>query len=147
MQKRSASRDAFFNLRVLLGFVLSSVGVFLALLALSIYSSSTAVAAGANQSPKPIVMYSAHNDVSPAMRDVEPWPVQRVQDHEAAANWRVWTGQHKDMPDQVVQKESLLGQLAPSIPSPILNFAGIPFPGVICNCAPPDTDGEVGATQ
>jgi hypothetical protein len=92
-------------------------------------------------------MYSAHNDVSPAMRDVEPWPVQRVQEHEAAANWKVWTGQHKDMPDQVVQTKSLLGQLAPSIPSPILNFAGIPFPGVICNCAPPDTDGEVGATQ
>jgi hypothetical protein len=126
--------------------MLSSVGVFLALLALSINSSSSAVAAGANQSPKPIVIHSVHNDVSPALRDVEPWPVQRVQEHEAAANWRVSTGVHKDVPDQAVQK-SLLGQLAPSIPAPILNFAGIPFPGVICNCAPPDTNGEVGATQ
>ena len=33
------------------------------------------------------------------------------------------------------------------MPSPILNFPGIPFPGVICNCAPPDTNGEVGLTQ
>ena len=33
------------------------------------------------------------------------------------------------------------------MPSPILNFDGIGFPGVACNCAPPDTDGEVGATQ
>ncbi len=127
--------------------MLSSVGVFLALLALSINSSSTAVAAGANQSPKPIVIHSVHNDVSPALRDVEPWPVQRVQEHEAAANWRVSTGLHKDQPDLVVQKGTLLGQLAPSISPPILNFAGIPYPGVICNCAPPDTNGEVGATQ
>ncbi len=35
----------------------------------------------------------------------------------------------------------------PQMPSPILNFDGIPFPGVICNCAPPDTNGEVGLTQ
>ncbi len=34
-----------------------------------------------------------------------------------------------------------------SMPSPILNFDGIPFPGVSCNCAPPDTNGEVGLTQ
>ena len=36
---------------------------------------------------------------------------------------------------------------APNMPAPILNFNGIPFPGVACNCAPPDTNGEVGATQ
>ena len=34
-----------------------------------------------------------------------------------------------------------------SMPNPILNFDGIGFPGVACNCAPPDTDGEVGLTQ
>ncbi len=33
------------------------------------------------------------------------------------------------------------------MPLPILNFDGIPFPGVVCGCAPPDTDGAVGATQ
>jgi Malectin domain/Carboxypeptidase regulatory-like domain/Kelch motif/Viral BACON domain len=36
---------------------------------------------------------------------------------------------------------------SPGMPSPILNFDGIPFPGVVCNCAPPDTNGEVGLTQ
>jgi Carboxypeptidase regulatory-like domain len=35
----------------------------------------------------------------------------------------------------------------PNMPSPALNFEGIDFPGVSCNCAPPDTNGEVGATQ
>jgi hypothetical protein len=36
---------------------------------------------------------------------------------------------------------------SPQMPSANLNFDGIPFPGVACNCAPPDTDGEVGLTQ
>jgi hypothetical protein len=33
------------------------------------------------------------------------------------------------------------------MPGTDLSFNGIPFPGVGCNCAPPDTNGEVGATQ
>ncbi len=146
MKKRSATRDAYTKVRVLFGSLLTTGGVFLALTALSINSSSTAVAAG-----KPgggaLVLYPDHSDISPAMRDVEAWPVQRLQEHEAATNPRINTGVHKDVADQAIQKGSLLGLLAPSIPAPILNFAGIPFPGVNCNCAPPDTNGEVGATQ
>ncbi|HSU85312.1 MAG TPA: hypothetical protein VLI42_01140 [Chthoniobacterales bacterium] len=145
MKKRSASRDAFFNPRVLIGFGLGSLGVALALAALSISSTSTAVA-GAKFNNGVKVIYPDHSDISPAMRDLEPWPVQRVQEHEAAENPKIITGVHKDAPDLAVQGR-LLGELAPSIPAPILNFAGIPFPGVICNCAPPDTNGEVGSTQ
>ncbi len=115
-------------------------------MALSINSSSTAVAAGKfNNGVK--VVYPDHADISKPVRDMNPWPNQRVQEHEAAENPKIRTGLHKDAPDLVVQRGRLLGELAPSIPSPILNFAGIPFPGVICNCAPPDTNGEVGATQ
>ena len=36
---------------------------------------------------------------------------------------------------------------SPEMPTANANFDGIPFPGVGCNCAPPDTDGEVGLTQ
>ena len=118
----------------------------MALLAFSINSSSTAGAASKPDNGVK-VLYPDHHDVSPNLRDVEAWPVQRVQEHEAAENPRVSTGVHKDVPDQAVQKGLWLGKLAPSIPAPILNFAGIPFPGVSCNCAPPDTNGEVGATQ
>ena len=50
---------------------------------------------------------------------------------------------HIDGDDTVVQSF-----LAPeAMPTPILNFDGIGFPGVSCNCSPPDTNGEVGATQ
>ena len=33
------------------------------------------------------------------------------------------------------------------MPATILNFDGIAYPGVNCNCHPPDTNGVVGATQ
>src|SRR5438046_8141280 len=33
------------------------------------------------------------------------------------------------------------------MPTPILSWNCIPFPGVGSNCAPPDPDGEVGKTQ
>ena len=132
-------------LEICAGTVFSMTSV-LALLALGVNLSSTAAAASKfNNGVK--VIYPDHHDISPALRDVEPWPVQRVQEHEAAENPRISTGVHKDTPDQAVQKQSFLGLLAPSIPAPILNFSGIPFPGVSCSCAPPDTNGEVGATQ
>jgi hypothetical protein len=45
--------------------------------------------------------------------------------------------------DTVVQSTAA----APAMPSAGLNFDGVAFPGVSCFCAPPDTNGEVGATQ
>jgi hypothetical protein len=54
---------------------------------------------------------------------------------------------HINKKDTVVQQGFWLHKLAPSIPAPILNFDGIGFPGVSCNCSPPDTNGIVGSTQ
>jgi Carboxypeptidase regulatory-like domain len=36
---------------------------------------------------------------------------------------------------------------SPAMPGTSKNFDGVGFPGVACNCAPPDTNGEVGSTQ
>jgi len=148
--KKKTSQSAFFNPRVLLGFVLCSLGVLLALLGLSLNSSSSALAAAPNQGyGQPIVGASYKNDVSPALRDVgQGWPIQFKRQHEAAENPLI-PNDHEDMPDTVVQDTqiSALALLAPHIPAPILNFNGIPFPGVGCNCAPPDTNGSVGTTQ
>jgi hypothetical protein len=52
---------------------------------------------------------------------------------------------HKNESDQVVQSEAS-ARSASSLSSG-LNVDGIPYPGVGCNCAPPDTDGEAGETQ
>ena len=92
--------------------------------------------------PKMVVGHDAKHDVSPPLRDIPVPPVQLDPQHlmpEPLGFPRTVS----DAPDPVVQ-----GVLAPAVmPPPILNFPGVPFPGVVCNCAPPDTDGEVGATQ
>ena len=56
---------------------------------------------------------------------------------------------HIDSVDPVVQNwdASVFAGKGPNIPVPIRTFDGIPFPGVGCNCAPPDPNGAVGLTQ
>ena len=93
------------------------------------------------------VVASYHNDTSKPVRDMKPQPAIPKQQHENE-NPKI-PNKHKDSPDPVVQDsfstvKSLIGV---NMPSPLLNFNGIGFPGVACNCAPPDTNGEVGATQ
>src|SRR4030095_7674869 len=95
------------------------------------------------QGPNPVTVGRDYkHDVSPPLRDMQPVFTPPRAEHEENINPHINTG-HKDQFDPVVQNT-----LAPlAMPSPILNFNGIPFPGVACNCAPPDTNGEVGATQ
>jgi len=150
IKETTASQSAFFNPRVVLGFILCSLCVLLALLGFSINSTSSALAAAPDQGDgQPIVGASYKNDVSSALRNVaQGWPLQFKPQHEAAENPKI-PNNHQDSPDTVVQDKfvSELALLAPRIPGPILNFNGIRFPGVGCNCAPPDTNGSVGSTQ
>ncbi len=90
---------------------------------------------------------SYRNDVSGALRELAliDSPSRR-QDREAAENPKI-PNAHVDSPDRVVDRGSLLRAFAPGIPAAILDFDGITFPGVGCNCAPPDTNGAVGLTQ
>src|SRR5215831_9569107 len=138
IKKTTASQSAFFNPRVVLGFVLCSLSILLALLGFSVNSTSSALAAPPDQGDsQPIVGASYKNDVSPALHDVaQGWPLQFKQEHEAAENPKI-PNNHQDSLDTVVQDKLASALLAPLIPSPILNFDGIRFPGVGCNCAPP----------
>ena len=82
-------------------------------------------------SPQPLqATASYHNDVSRPLREMAATdtPSPR-QEREAAENPKI-PNSHVDSPDRVVDKGSLLRFFAPSIPAPILNFDGIPFPGV-----------------
>src|SRR6266849_3729110 len=96
-----------------------------------------------------VVGASVHNDTSPPLRDMKQEKVGKKVEHEANENPKVPASlKHIDSPDTAVQEFSLLlSMFAPNMPSPLLNFDGVAFPGVACNCAPPDTNGEVGATQ
>ncbi len=93
------------------------------------------------------VVASYHNDTSIPLRDMKPQPILSKAEH--ADKNRKLPINHKDSPDPVVQDRfsDLRSLMTVNMPSPILNFNGIAFPGVACNCAPPDTNGEVGATQ
>jgi len=93
-----------------------------------------------------VVGTSYQNDVSLPLYYLPEWqgPTDdEGEEREAALNPKV-PNHHIDSADPVVQH---LHTPNPAMPSPILSFNGIPFPGVGCNCAPPDTDGEVGDTQ
>src|ERR1051325_1673206 len=90
---------------------------------------------------------SVRNDTSPPLRNMKQTKVGKKVEHEANENPKVPTN-HIDSADPVVQgPESVMAFAGLNVPSPILNFDGIVYPGVACNCAPPDTNGEVGATQ
>src|SRR6476620_455465 len=93
------------------------------------------------------VVASYHNDTSKPLRDIKPQPLVPKAVHENE-NPKI-PNKHKDAADPVVQSRfsDLTSLMTVNMPSPLLNFNGIGFPGVACNCAPPDTDGEVGATQ
>ena len=95
-----------------------------------------------------IVVSSYQNDTSIPLRKIKPRPLVSKHEREANENPKIPV-RHKDSPDPVVQDriDVLTSVATPNMPSPTLNFDGIPFPGVACNCAPPDTNGEVGATQ
>lgn len=92
-----------------------------------------------------IVVASTHNDRSVPLRDMKQLPMTFKPEHEANDNPKL-PHKHKDSRDTVVQS----GENAPisaAMPGTQANFDGIPFPGVACNCAPPDANGEVGPTQ
>ncbi len=155
MKKNPLSESGAFRLRVLLAFVFCSVGVLLLLVGFGAFTGSSALAqgpkGGGEVATKPTIMAisSYKNDVSPALRDMPLWPINfKESEHEANLN-PLMLIDHVDVPDPVIQNPriSALALLAPNIPAPINNFDGIPAPGVVCNCSPPDTNGAVGATQ
>ena len=88
------------------------------------------------------VGHSTHNDTSPPLRDMKQLPATFKPEREANENPKV-KHSHKDVKDEALQSAPITA----AMPGTDVNIDGVPFPGVACNCAPPDTNGEVGATQ
>ncbi len=117
---------------------------FLAFCGCTVLSVTSALALGPDRVR---VTPSYHNDVSPPLRKMAATDnPARHQEREAAENPKI-PNSHVDSPDPVVDRGPIFRVFAPSVPEPILTFDGIAFPGVGCNCAPPDTNGAVGLTQ
>ncbi len=142
MKKKSPSRSAFFNLRVLVGFVLCLAGATIAFFAFS--------KASAQQDPrKPQVLVQAQYrgvlpvvkfDISPPLRDMKPLPAKECtlrenEDRDIIPHPAGPLG--PIVPDPVVQR--VLGKIG--IPAPFISFDGN---SNLCNCVPPDPNGAVG---
>ncbi|MEO8439211.1 MAG: hypothetical protein ABI540_03205 [Spartobacteria bacterium] len=153
MIKNSGSRGAFVRVRLIIGFALSALGVFLAIVAFGLYPGASAVAAkpapqqAQQWQPKWVVVHSSQHDVSAPLRDMAIWNLPALEtEHEGNENPPIGIIRAAgSRPDTVVQGKFMANLLATILPG--LNFDGIPYPGVVCNCAPPDTNGAVGATQ
>lgn len=90
--------------------------------------------------PPMVVIMDTHHDASPPLRDIPPIAPECSNPEEGEVA-RLFTI------DDLVQRLDPVVQHAmgpQAMPTPIVNFTGIPYPGVACNCAPPDTDGDVG---
>ena len=151
MKNKTTLRLAFITPRISLALFLVLAGVFLGVIGFGFFAAAEEQPDPA-QSQNSTVQFgtSYHNDISPALRDLAVlWPPEENHEREAreaALNPKI-PNDHIDSQDPIVQNSAYLRDLLPSIPGTTLNFDGIPFPGVSCNCSPPDTNGAVGATQ
>ncbi len=118
--------------------------------ALSWITSSVAAADQADTGSVTVVA-SYHNDTSPPLREMQPWTdydLRREGERDANENPKI-PYRHRDGFDPVVQSWHAwsIGSSGPNIPTPIRTFDGVAYPGVGCNCAPPDPNGAAGLTQ
>src|SRR5262249_11262827 len=93
---------------------------------------------------------SYKNDMSPPLREMAVFSnvsnaLDSLNSYEIKENPKTNLF-HLDAPDGALEDSSAsaLALASPNMPATTLNFDGIPFPGVVCNCAPPDPNGAVG---
>ena len=140
MKKKSTSRSAFFNPRVLIGLILCLTGITLAFFAFSKASAQPGDPQLPIQAQNRGLSQLVHFDISPPLRDIKPLPsgpcpLRDDEDRE--------TGPHPARglvraADPVVQ--AIVGR-HPLIPAPLISFDG---PSNLCGCSPPDPNGAVG---
>jgi len=144
MKKKSASKSAFFKLRVLVGLLLCFAAITLALFALG-KASAQRTPSGQSGNSQPLiraeyrgVMPVVKFDISPPLRDMKPlpWTECTLRENEESGPIPV-APVGLVVPDPVVQR--VLGKIG--IPSPIISFDGNPN---MCGCTPPDPNGAVG---
>ena len=149
MKKQSNPRSGFAFLRLILGLLLCCTGLIIAFVSFFGSSLSAQGPSDAVQRNGPKSGRSYKNDVSPALRELPRWrESDRKSEHEANENPKI-PHRHQDQADPVIQNKHTqsLNAAAANTAAALNSFEGIPFPGVGCNCAPPDTNGAVGKTQ
>ena len=169
MKKKKSSKSAFFNLRTLFALVFLLFGAVLTLFAAGVLPSAGGPAPVSGTGPQiggfpapnaplsgpgaksaVVSVASYKNDMSPPLREmaINSAPLQLGSNCELKENPKTGVF-HLDAPDGALENQtaSKLALAQPNIPGTTLNFEGIDFPGVVCNCAPPDPDGAAGLNQ
>ena len=161
MKKKSTSKSAFFNLRVLIASVLCLFGVFVALLGSGVFAQTKSTGAsqqpgrssGAQDAPgtqKPEVVAL----IGPVhLADVRKLPYIAPEpelETEAMMRYPHGHGEPGAQPGKGVSGLTYVQRLlknlwrpTPTMPAPILTFEG-GAAAQFCACAPPDSDGDVG---
>src|SRR5438309_737072 len=139
MKKKSPSRSAFFNPRVLVGFVLCLAGATIAFFAFSKASAQPGKLQLPIQAQYRGVLPVVKFDISPPLRDMKPLPAKgcTLRENEDRDIMPHMAPLGPVVPDPVVQR--VLGKIG--IPDPIITFDGN---SNLCGCSPPDPNGAVG---
>src|SRR6266536_546397 len=158
MKRKSTSQSAFFNLRILIAAVFCLVGVAVALFATGAFASAFAQAKGTNnnqaapgtQSPEVIRMVGPVR-LDQDLRDLPFIPPKAEFEERVLTRYPHGTAQPGTVTGYGVsglaKVQELLKSLSrptPAMPPPLLTFDGTNRVQSGCNCAPPDTDGDVG---
>jgi hypothetical protein len=161
MKKKSTSKSAFFNLRVLIAAVFCLAGIFVALLGIGAFSNLFAQTKGTKQSGVAARQDAPGTQTPDVVRLVGP--VRLDQDLRALPYipnegesegprltrhpFPLSGGPGKSGTSAFPQFQSLLEKIltpTPNMPPPLLTFDGTDRVGSGCNCRPPDTNGDVG---
>src|SRR5205814_3221040 len=142
MKKKSASKSAFFKLRVLVGVLLAFAAITVVLFALGKASAQPRTAPGISQPTisaqyrgvMPVVKF----DISPPLRKMKPLTWKECTKDENEERGPIPLGPVGPVVgDPVVQR--VMGKIG--IPVPIISFDGN---SNLCGCSPPDPNGAVG---
>jgi hypothetical protein len=157
MKKKSTSQSAFFNLRVLIGALFCLGALAVALFGAGVFaqpkgtqrssrSKGTQDAPG-TQRPDVVQMVGPVR-TGTALRNLRYIPQeQETEEGEPLTRYpRKLPGAKPPAPSSPGLQSLLKGifRPTPTMPGPLLTFDGVSFASGGCNCAPPDTDGDVG---
>jgi N-acetylneuraminic acid mutarotase len=162
MKKKSTSKSAFFNLRVLIASVLCLFAVFVALIGSGAFSNLFAQIKGPKQAgvvagqdapgtQKPeVVPLVGPVLLNQNLRDLPYIPAKEEHDEQVLTRYPHGTNHTGTQTDSSIsgfaKVQALLKSMwrpTPSMPPPLLTFEG-GAAAQFCACAPPDTDGDVG---
>ena len=161
MKKKSTSKSAFFNLRVLIAAVLCLIGVFVALVGSGAFSNVFAQTKGTKNSRSTGTQDAPGTQTPDVVQMVGPVRLDQdlrslpyipnqgeIEERRLTRHQFPGTGA---LPSAPSTSSPWLRQLlknifrpAPNMPPPLLTFDGMNSSETSCGCLPPDTDGDVG---